>query len=263
MPRHLPSEFKDIRQQNIPLFGAVFVFSIFTNLLMLSGPLYMLQVYDRVLGSRSEETLVSLSILLAFLFLMMGLLDYARGRVAARIGARFQDGMDGRVFSASLSAARRKGGAQTGLQDLEAVQRLLTSPAFMAIFDIPWTPLFLLAIFIFHPWLGWLALGGGRGFGGGRFAQPKHDKTRSTSGPFGHAPCRSDGGAITCRGGAHQKPRHARRGFHALARKAKGRSRAIDHRNRQDRQLHNIEQDPQAVPAIGHFGPWRLSGIAS
>ncbi|QBY02143.1 type I secretion system permease/ATPase [Rhodophyticola sp. CCM32] len=149
------------RRANSGLFWAIFLFSIFTNLLMLTGPLYMLQVYDRVLGSRSEETLLALSLLVTFLFLMMGLLDYARGRVAARVGARLQDGLDSPVFAAALSRARRKGGPQTGLQDLEAVQRLLSSPAFLALFDIPWTPLFLAAIFIFHPWLGWLALSGG------------------------------------------------------------------------------------------------------
>ncbi|WP_227286996.1 type I secretion system permease/ATPase [Boseongicola sp. H5] len=149
------------RRANSALLWAIFLFSVFTNLLMLTGPLYMLQVYDRVLGSRSEETLLALSLLVTFLFLMMGLLDYVRGRVAARVGARLQDGLDAPVFSAALSRARRTGGPQTGLRDLESVQRLLSSPAFLAIFDVPWTPLFLAAIFIFHPWLGWLALSGG------------------------------------------------------------------------------------------------------
>lgn len=124
----------------------------------------MLQVYDRVLGSRSEETLIALSILVAFLYGMMGLLDYARGRVLARIGARFQDKLDRRVFTAMLRKSNLgPGGSDTksGLRDLEAVQTLLSSPALLALFDMPWTPLFLAAIFIFHPWLGYLALGGG------------------------------------------------------------------------------------------------------
>ena len=154
-------ELKQARAANRALLWAVFLFSMFTNALMLTGPLFMLQVYDRVLGSRSEETLLALSILVTFLFLMMGLLDYARGRVAARIGARFQDGLDERVFRATLARAGRTGQQQTGLMDLEAIQRLLSSPVFLAVFDLPWTPLFLLAIFIFHPWLGWLALAGG------------------------------------------------------------------------------------------------------
>jgi len=155
------NELKQARSANRALLWAVFLFSMFTNALMLTGPLFMLQVYDRVLGSRSEETLLALSLLVSFLFLMMGLLDYARGRVAARIGARFQDGLDERVFRATLARAGRTGQQQTGLMDLEAIQRLLSSPVFLAVFDLPWTPLFLLAIFVFHPWLGWLALAGG------------------------------------------------------------------------------------------------------
>ncbi|MEM7710561.1 MAG: type I secretion system permease/ATPase [Pseudomonadota bacterium] len=82
----------------------------------------------------------------------------------ARVGARFQSMLDGRVFQAHLRrAAATPGGAggRNPLRDLEAVQRLLSSPVFLALFDIPWTPLFLTAIFIFHPWLGFLATGGG------------------------------------------------------------------------------------------------------
>jgi len=154
-------EVHEARHRNATLIWAVFTFSMFTNLLMLTGPLFMLQVYDRVLGSGSEETLLALSLLVTFLFLMMGLLDYARGRVAARVGARFQDQLDDRVFRAALARAARRGGAQTGLMDLEAIQKLMASPVFLAIFDLPWTPLFLAAIFIFHPWLGWLAVAGG------------------------------------------------------------------------------------------------------
>ena len=85
-------------------------------------------------------------------------LDYLRGRVSARVGAQLQDGLDARVFSAELKRARQSGQTQTGLQDLEAVQRLMASPVFLSLFDLPWTPLFLAAIFVFHPWLGWLAL---------------------------------------------------------------------------------------------------------
>ncbi|MEM1150425.1 MAG: type I secretion system permease/ATPase [Pseudomonadota bacterium] len=139
----------------------VFLFSMAVNALMLTGPIYMLQIYDRVLGSRSEETLLALSLLVVFLYLMMGILDYLRGRVAARVGARMQDGLDLPVFRASLERARRSGKPEAGLDDLEALQRLMSSPIFLALFDIPWTPLFLAAIFIFHPWLGWLAVGGG------------------------------------------------------------------------------------------------------
>lgn len=83
-------ELREARRAGIWLLWAVFLFSIFVNLLMLTGPLFMLQVYDRVLGSRSEETLVALFALVGALYGLMALLDYARGRVLARFGARFQ-----------------------------------------------------------------------------------------------------------------------------------------------------------------------------
>ncbi|MBL4806380.1 MAG: type I secretion system permease/ATPase [Rhodobacteraceae bacterium] len=140
------------------------LFSVFVNLLMLTGPLFMLQIYDRVLGSRSVETLVALVVLVAILYAIMGVLDYARGRIAARLGASFQDNLDGRVFDIlmrrAVSADERSRPA-TGLQDLDAIQRLLSSPALFAFFDLPWTPVFLAAIFIFHPLLGILAVCGG------------------------------------------------------------------------------------------------------
>lgn len=146
------------------LFMSVGVFSFFVNLLMLTGPLFMLQVYDRVLGSRSEATLVALVVLVAGLYLMMGLLDHARGRVLARVGAKFQSSLDRRVFEAilkrSVVPAERERPA-TGLRDLESVQRLLSSPALFAVFDMPWVPVFIGAIFLFHPFLGYLALAGG------------------------------------------------------------------------------------------------------
>ncbi|GFE64764.1 type I secretion system permease/ATPase [Litoreibacter roseus] len=158
------SELAEARSESRHLFSSAFIFSIFVNLLMLTGPLYMLQVYDRVLGSRSEETLIALSALVVFLYAMMGFLDYARGRVLARAGARFQDRLDRRVFSAMLRKANLapdQSDTKSGLRDLESVQLLLSSPVLLAIFDLPWTPFFLAAIFIFHPWLGYLALGGG------------------------------------------------------------------------------------------------------
>jgi len=152
------------RKESRPLYWFVGVFSFFTNLLMLTGPIYMLQVYDRVLGSRSEATLVALTVLVAFLYGTMGVLDYTRGRVMARVGARFQDRLDRRVFEAALkmsSPQSPQNVAATAQRDLEGVQRLMISPALMAVFDIPWTPVFLAGIAIFHPWLGILALSGG------------------------------------------------------------------------------------------------------
>ena len=155
-----PDELTVFRRRNAWLLWSVGLFSMAVNALMLTGPLYMLQVYDRVLGSRSAETLLALSVLILFLFAMMAVLDFARGRVAARYGARLQDALDTRIFAAALARAQRTGEGQTALQDLAAVQRLAASPVFMALFDLPWTPLFIAAILLFHPWLGALAVVG-------------------------------------------------------------------------------------------------------
>lgn len=158
------AELRAARADSRGLLVSVFIFSVFTNLLMLTGPLYMLQVYDRVLGSRSEPTLIALSALVAFLFLMMGVLDHARARLMARIGARFQERLDRRVFAAAMrrmTVQPNDPAALAAQRDLEAMQRLWSSPVLLALFDIPWTPFFALAIFAFNPMLGWLAVGGG------------------------------------------------------------------------------------------------------
>lgn len=156
-------ELREARRESRGLYWFVGVFSFFVNLLMLTGPIYMLQVYDRVLGSRSVETLIALSVLVLFLYGMMGLLDYARGRIMGRVAARFQAKLDRRVFDAVIrkAALAPDERTETGLRDLEAVQRLMSSPVLMAIFDMPWTPFFLAGIWLFHPWLGILALVGG------------------------------------------------------------------------------------------------------
>lgn len=156
-------ELRDARRQSRHLYWAVAVFSFFVNALMLTGPLYMLNVYDRVLGSRSLETLIALTVLVVFLFAMMAMLDIVRGRVMGRVGARFQAKLDERVFTASIRGSTMPGlqrEAHSGLRDLESVQRLIVSPALMSMFDLPFAPLFFLGIFIFHPFMGYLALVG-------------------------------------------------------------------------------------------------------
>jgi ATP-binding cassette, subfamily C, bacterial len=158
------AELRGARSAQSGLFWAVTLFSAFVNLLMLTGPLFMLQVYDRVLGSRSEETLLALFLLVAFLFAMMGLLDAARARVMVRLAARFQAALEARVFRAALERSALYPGdapAAMGLRDLESIRQLLAAPVFLALFDLPWAPLFLLAVFVFHPWLGVLASAGG------------------------------------------------------------------------------------------------------
>lgn len=157
------AELRQARRENRPYFWFVGIFSFFVNMLMLTGPLYMLQVYDRVLGSRSEATLLALTFLVAFLYGLMGILDYVRGRVMGRVAARFQARLDTRVFDAVMRRASVKPDqlAASGVRDLESVQRFMGSPVATAFFDMPWTPFFLIGIMAFHPWLGYLAMVGG------------------------------------------------------------------------------------------------------
>ena len=156
-------ELRNARGQGWKLYGVVGVFSFAVNMLMLTGPLFMMQVYDRVLASRSVETLTALFLLVVFLFTMMGLLDLARNRVMARVAARFQEKMEGRVFTAALQDGNAAGSdliVRGGMRDLEAVQRLISSPVLMALFDLPWAPFFLAAVYLFHPVLGMVATAG-------------------------------------------------------------------------------------------------------
>ncbi len=140
------------------------VLSAAVNLLMLTGPLFMLQIYDRVLTSRAEATLVALLAIVVYLYGLKGLLDALRGRILSRVGAGFQSALDERVFDAASRAARgpsRRGNPGQALQDLETVRTFLASPAPGALLDLPWTPFFVAVIFIFHTLLGWLAVAGG------------------------------------------------------------------------------------------------------
>ena len=154
-------EIRDALAESRRLFWSCGLFSVFVNLLMLTGPLFMLQVYDRVLTSRSEATLITLVAIVAFLFLMMGVLDHARGRVLARAGARLQTRLDSRVLRAILSRATspsERSRPATGLRDLESIQRFASSSGPFTFFDAPWTPIFLCVLFAFHWILGVLAV---------------------------------------------------------------------------------------------------------
>ncbi|HWL55290.1 MAG TPA: type I secretion system permease/ATPase [Paracoccus sp. (in: a-proteobacteria)] len=156
-------ELGEARAAGWRLYAFVGLFSFAVNLLMLTGPLFMLQVYDRVLASRSVETLTALFLLVVLLFALMGVLDLARSRIMARVAARFQEQVEGRVFTASLQEGSATGSdavARGGMRDLEAVQRLIGSPVLMALFDLPWAPFFLAAVFLFHWLLGAVATAG-------------------------------------------------------------------------------------------------------
>ena len=140
----------------------VAAFSGFINVLMLSPAIYMLQVYDRVLGSRNETTLLVLSVLVVGAFLFMAALEAVRGWVLVRVGARLDSQLNARVFTAAFERNLRRPGSNTAqpIHDLNTVRQTLTGAALLAAFDAPWLPIYLVVIFLMSPALGWFATGG-------------------------------------------------------------------------------------------------------
>lgn len=141
--------------------GAGF-FSLFINLLMLVPSLYMLQIYDRVLTSSSVPTLIALTLLVVFMMLTMGLLEWVRSIVLIRVGARLDGLLGQRVFDATLDIATRqpgKGSSQP-ISDLGNFRQFMTGNGLFGFFDVPWIPVYMLLVFFFHPLLGTVALGG-------------------------------------------------------------------------------------------------------
>jgi ABC-type protease/lipase transport system fused ATPase/permease subunit len=139
------------------------VFSAFINLLMLVSPLYMMQVYDRVLTSRNESTLLVLTGLATALLLVMAGLDIIRSRILVRVGGQLDLKLSERVMSAQFRSVlnRQVGSPTQATRDFDTVRQFLTGAGIFAFFDAPWTPILLAVVFIFHPLLGFIALGGG------------------------------------------------------------------------------------------------------
>jgi PrtD family type I secretion system ABC transporter len=143
-------------------FAATAVFSFFLNLLMLVVPLYMLQVFDRVLSSRSEQTLLLLTIVAGFMLLVFGLLEAVRARVLVRTGVKFESLLKDRVFAAVFERSLGAPGATRAqaLQDMDVLRQFLTGSGLFALLDAPWAPIFIAVIYVLHPWLGMAAAGG-------------------------------------------------------------------------------------------------------
>jgi ATP-binding cassette subfamily C exporter for protease/lipase len=143
-------------------FRTVGIFSAIINLLMLVPSIYMLQVYDRVLPSRNEITLLMLTLMMLGAFLLMSALEFIRSFVLIRIGARLDMQLNKRVYTAAFEQNLKKGGGNAGqaLQDLTNIRQFLTGNALFAFFDAPWFPIYLIVIFFFEPSLGIFALAG-------------------------------------------------------------------------------------------------------
>ena len=144
------------------IFVTVAVFSFFSNMLMLTPSIYMMQVYDRVLASRNETTLIVLTIMTLGLFGLMTALEAVRTRVLARIGARFDIILNSRVFTAVFERNLVSPGGNTSqsLGDFTTLRTTLTGNAVVALMDLPWMPIYLIVIFGFYVHLGVVALSG-------------------------------------------------------------------------------------------------------
>ena len=139
------------------------LFSAIVNLLMLAGPIYMLQVYDRVLASRNVPTLVALTVFLVGAYAFQGILDLIRSRIVVR-GAALLDQRLGDTVHRSVIALGARGGsaaqAHQPIRDLDQIRAFLTGTGPIAIVDLPWMPFFLAICFLIHPWIGILSLAG-------------------------------------------------------------------------------------------------------
>jgi ATP-binding cassette subfamily C exporter for protease/lipase len=143
-------------------FATVAVFSAIINLMMLAPSLYMLQVYDRVLASRNETTLLLITIMIVGAFIIMSALEFVRSFVLIRVASQLDMKLNQRVYTASFEQNLKRAGGNAGqaLQDLTIVRQFLSGNALFAFFDAPWFPIYLIIIFLIHPYLGIFALCG-------------------------------------------------------------------------------------------------------
>ena len=143
-------------------FRTIGIFSAIINLLMLAPSLYMMQVYDRVLGSRNEITLLMLTLMMLGAYIFMGALELIRSFILVRIGAKFDMQLNQRVYTAAFEQNLKRSGGNAGqaLYDLTNIRQFLTGSALFAFFDVPWFPVYLYVIFLFEPSLGVFSLVG-------------------------------------------------------------------------------------------------------
>ncbi len=141
-------------------FSAAF-FSMFINFLMLVPVIYMLQLYDRVVPTGSESTLYTLTLIMLVLFLTLGLLEWVRTQILVRVSTRLETMLHHRLFEVAFRQSLYSGGVTASAQpldDLTALRQFLTGNGLFAFFDAPWLPFYIIVMFLFHPWYGWMAI---------------------------------------------------------------------------------------------------------
>jgi ATP-binding cassette subfamily C protein len=145
-----------------PAFVSAIVFSFFINMLAFVGPLYMLQIYDRVITSRNEWTLLFLTLIAGFLLVIYAALEKVRSAVLVRAGLLFDAKTRSRLFEVVLKGTLRQpgGGHVAVLRELDVVREFLTGSGLISFCDVPWVPIFIAGCFMLHPWFGWVATAG-------------------------------------------------------------------------------------------------------
>ncbi|MCT7508558.1 type I secretion system permease/ATPase [Aliarcobacter cryaerophilus] len=156
-------EESELKQTIIKAKKSIFMaglFSMFINVLMLVPPLYMLQLYDRVITSRSESTLYMLTLIVIVLFVTMGLLEVVRSRVLVKFGNRFANILSNRVFESTFELANKKPEAASSrlMGDFTQLRQFLTGNGLFAFFDAPWIPIYIIVLFMFHVYFGIFAI---------------------------------------------------------------------------------------------------------
>ena len=154
------SELKDAILASKKSFLIVGFFSLFINLLMLVPPLYMLQLYDRVITSRSEETLIMLTGIVVVLFITMALLEIVRSKILVKVGNKLDSLLSQRVFDSLFELANKHPGKASSmpLNDLTSIRQFMTGNGLFAFFDAPWIPIYIAVLFLFHPMFGYFAI---------------------------------------------------------------------------------------------------------
>lgn len=136
------------------------VFSFFVNLLMLTPPLYMLQLYDRVVSSRSESTLFFLTLIVMILFAVMGIFEVLRSRILIIFANQLDMNLSDRIYDAIFKLSSRYPGrvSSQAMSDLNSIKQYMSTNGVFAFLDAPWLPIYVIILFLFHPWYGWFAI---------------------------------------------------------------------------------------------------------
>lgn len=157
----IKSDLEEVLYQCRHSFISAAIFSLFINLLMLVPVIYMLQLYDRVIPSGSKSTLIMLTLITMFLFVTMGGLEWVRSQILVKVSSRIETLLNERLYGIAFKQSLYTGGQKASsqpLDDLTSLRQFMTGNGLFAFFDAPWIPIYIAVMFLFHPWIGWMAV---------------------------------------------------------------------------------------------------------